>query len=178
MRPDPESFDFSEALARIPRVRRPSALVRLWYARHAVLFGGVLPAGLVELGVVTHPTAPGGVVAAAGIAYAATPELRRWVFSRARCIRVDRRIRATFRRGRICAPDGRLPVVWWVAPTPSGVLVHILMPIGMRPELILRAGERIQDATGASEVEMFREPGLRKIVIGLTFEPAGWWWEG
>jgi hypothetical protein len=177
MQPDPK-FDLNEALARIAPVRRPPLYVRAWYARHAILLGGFLPAGLVQLGVAAHPTAPAGVATAAGIAYAATPELQRWVFVRTRCIWMDRRIRTTFRRGRICGPDGRLPVVLWVAPTPAGVYVHVLVPIGMRAELILRAKGRIQDATGASEVVMFREAGRRQVVIGLTFEQSGRWWEG
>jgi hypothetical protein len=178
MRPDPEPYELAEVLARIPRVRQSSLLVRLWYTRHAVFLGVLLPAGLVWLGAATHASAPGGVLLAAALGYVFVPAVRRWVYTRTRCVRVDRRIRATVRRGRICAPDGRLPVVWRVTPTASGVSVHVLVPIGMQPELVLRAKDRIQDATGASEVVMFREPGRRKVVIGLAFEPLGQWWEG
>ena len=178
MRPDPEQFDLAEALARVPRPRRPSLGVRLWYSRYAVLPGGVLPAGLVELGIATDPAAPVGVVAAAGVAYATTPGIRRWVLRWTRCIRVDRAVRKTFWRGRICGPDGRVPVVRSATPTPNGVKVDVRCPIGMRPARVVKAVDRIQDATGASEVVALREPGRRKVAVGLTFESRGRWCEG
>lgn len=177
MRRDARPFDLAEALARIPRVQRPSLLLRLWQWRHAAVLGVGIPGILTALGITTHPVVPVGILAAVVIGLAATPELRRWVVGRARCIVLPHRVRTTLVRGRICAPDGRLPFIWWTSPTPGGVRLRLRCPLGMRPERIQESAELLCAACRADEVVVVLEPNSRTVIIGLGYAPRGRWWE-
>jgi hypothetical protein len=175
-RDDP--FDLNRALARTPRVQRPCLPLRIWHWRHAVLLGGVAPAGLVELGAVLHPLAPVSLLASLVLGLVTTPEMRRWAIGRARCVRVPHVVRATFTRGRICAPDGRPPAVLWTSATATGVRLRVRCPFGMPAARIERAAVLLCEACGADNVIVIRERSSRVVVIGLEYIRHGRWWEG
>ena len=176
---DPDGDDDDDAYwpSRIPRVQRPPLIVRLWHWRHVPLLGAV-PAGLVELGVDINPAVPATLVASFATSVAATPELRRWLVARYRCVLVPHLLRRTFEDGMICSPDGRPPTILWTSARPGGVRVRVRCPLGMRTRQLERAKDLIQAACHADEVIVVREPNSRTVVIGLQYVPgrrAPWW---
>jgi hypothetical protein len=175
MRPDTRPFHLDEALARVPRVQRPALPVRIWHWRHAFLYGGAVPAGLVAFGVAVHPVAAVSLLASVVMALVTTPEMRRWAIGRARCIVTPHRLRSAFRNDRICAVDGRMPTVLWTSRTPDGVRVRVRCPFGMPASSIVDASGLLRVACRADDVVVVREPRSRVVIIGLGYHTGGWW---
>lgn len=170
--------DFDAVAAPLPWVQRPWLIVRIWHWRHVPLLGGVVPAALVELGVNVDPAVPATVVASLLASVAVTPELRRWLMTRMRCLVVPHSIRQTFEDGLICSPDGRPPVIVWTSALPGGVRVRLRCPLGMRTQEIEKAADLLQAACHADEVVIVREPNSRTVIVGLRYAPGRrpqWW---
>ncbi len=177
MRHSADTIDLDAALARTPWVQRPHPLARIWHWRHVPLLGGMVPAGLIDLGVTTSPAAPLSIVAGALVSVAVTPELRRWLVARYRCLVVPHALRHTFEDGSICSLDGRTPAVVWTSTLPRGVRVRLRCPVGMRTRDVEKAADLLQAACGADEVVVVRDNGSRTVIVGLRFAPRDRWWE-
>jgi S-DNA-T family DNA segregation ATPase FtsK/SpoIIIE len=136
-----------------------SVLVRAGWRYRRELAPVVVAAGLVwALGRVMPAWVAALVVAGAAGGLAAVPRVRRWFVGWLRCGRTYRQLAAGLAAAKVVTPDGEIPRIRRVRPTPVGEVAELQARPGHFAELVEFRGLELRAALKARAVLVDRDP--------------------
>ncbi|GAB3324196.1 hypothetical protein GCM10027511_32830 [Hymenobacter humi] len=145
-------------------IRPPNPVVAIYRWRYELALVVGLIAAAPTIAALT-PVLVVGITALAVLPLG-VPQVRHLAWLRVRAVVLQHRLRTAFRAARIHSNSGRIPAIVWTSPRTNADRVHLFLPAGLTPELLVDQTDRIAVATGGAYAEVL--PTRYRFVVKLV----------